>query len=286
MHAIIGATGHVGSAVLSNLLQADQDVLAITHSEHKKPGLEQTGAKVAVINVKEPNLLAKNLSGADTVFVLMPPGDVSKDSVKEELESVKSLIESLSMAKPKRVVVESTQGAQKGEMIGDLGVLYELEEGVRKLNLPTSVTRAGFYMSNWDVQLENAKQGKILSLFPEDFKMPMVAPQDLGRFNASQLQNKNIKAFEIIDFSGPRLYSARDVANAFSTALKRSVDVEVVPQDKWEESFKSLGFSEISAKSYSRMSKIAFDQSYENQGRPMKGETTLEDYVLNLVKGS
>ncbi len=283
MHAVLGATGHVGSSVISHLLHAGEEVLAITHSHDHVEELTLKGAKVALVDVRDSQKLAETLKGMSSVFVLNPPGDVSKDSLREESETVKSIVEALKIARPERLVVESTQGAQKGEMLGDLGVLFDLEEGIRNLGIPTSVTRAGFYMSNWDAQLESAKNGKIQSLFPADFKMPMAAPRDLGQFNAEKMLEGKNSTFDIVDFNGPTHYSANDVASAFARALNRPVQVEIVPQEKWKESFKKLGFSDISAQSYSRMSEVALNQRYDKSDQSVEGRTTLEEYVSKLV---
>jgi hypothetical protein len=36
-------------------------------------------------------------------------------------------------------------------------------------------------MSNWDASLQTAREeGKVHSMYPPDFKLPMVAPHDLG----------------------------------------------------------------------------------------------------------
>ena len=284
MHAVLGATGHVGSSVLAHLLAAGEEVLAITHSEEKKAELEKDGAIVAVVDVKNSHKLAAVLKEANSVFVLNPPGDITKDSFADELETIHSIVESLSIARPKKLVVESTQGAQEGQQNGDLGTLFELENEVRKLDIPVSVTRAPFYMSNWDMQLEQARKGKIQSIFPADFKMPMASPKDLGKYNAEKLISGNFEDFEINDFNGPKLYSAQDVADAFAKALNRKVEVEVIPEDKWVEYFASMGFSEQSAISFAEMSRLAFEHDYDNQNEAVMGETTLDDYIKELCQ--
>ncbi len=284
MHAVLGATGHVGSSVLAHLLNAGEEVLAITHSEEKKELLEKKGAMVAVVDVKNSHKLAAVLKEADSVFVLNPPGDITRDSFADELKTVHSIVESLSIARPKKLVVESTQGAQEGHQNGDLGTLFVLEKEIRKLDIPVSITRAPFYMSNWDMQLDNAKKGKIQSIFPADFKMPMASPEDLGKYNAEKLISENFQEFEINDFNGPRLYSAQDVADAFAKALNKNVAVEVIPQEEWAEYFVSMGFSEQSAKSFAEMSRLAYEHVYDNQSEALHGETTLDEYIRELCQ--
>ena len=68
---------------------------------------------------------------------------------------------------------------ERVEMIGELlepirgtrvakytGLTADFVKGVKATAIPASVTRAGFYMSNWDLQLESARKGKVQSFFP------------------------------------------------------------------------------------------------------------------------
>ena len=51
MYVVMGATGHVGSAVLNALLEHHEPVVALTHDAKKQPALERRGAHVAVADV-------------------------------------------------------------------------------------------------------------------------------------------------------------------------------------------------------------------------------------------
>jgi uncharacterized protein YbjT (DUF2867 family) len=286
MHTVLGATGHVGSIVVQELLERKQSVLAVVHSEKKASEVKSWGAEVATLDIKDVLAIAKSLQRSESAFILMPPGNVKKDSVSEENESVSAIVDAVAKSGIRRVLVESTLGSQAGEGLGDLSSLHALEEGLKDLGIQVQITRAAYYMSNWDVQLVSAKKGTIQSFFPEDFKLPMVAPEDLGRFNAQKLAEPFSKSFEVYNFSGPRDYSANDVAKAFSQALRTPVQVEVIPQEKWIESFQALGFSEKSAASYSKMTKIAMNRDYSVEGTHVRGPTSLDDYISNIVKKS
>jgi hypothetical protein len=51
-----------------------------------------------------------------------------------------------------KVVAESTGGAQPRDRIGDLNVLWELEEGLSRQTIPAAINRAAYYMTNWDAR--------------------------------------------------------------------------------------------------------------------------------------
>jgi uncharacterized protein YbjT (DUF2867 family) len=83
---------------------------------------------------------------------------------------------------------------------------------------------------------------------------------------------------------GPRLYSPNDVAQAFSQALGRPVEVQVIPRDRWEQAFLDLGFSPAAAQSYTRMTEVSVDSGFEVAEDGLRGTTTLEAYIRALVR--
>ncbi|WP_191575922.1 hypothetical protein [Achromobacter insolitus] len=170
-------------------------------------------------------------------FLLNPPAAPRTDTDVVERHTVVNILAALEGAKLEKVVAESTGGAKPGSRIGNLNVLWELEEGLRTKTLPKAVNRAAYYMSNWDRSLETVRHtGLLQSLFPAHLAIPMVAPQDLGEIAAARLMSgpddRGVRYME-----GPRPYTPHDVARAFAQALHRPVEVQVVPREKWQHVF-------------------------------------------------
>ncbi len=138
-------------------------------------------------------------------------------------------------------------------------------------------------MSNWDSLLGTVRStGKLPSMFPADLPIPMVAPQDLGRFAADRLSSGTDDA-GVRYVEGPRRYSSGDVARAFSEALGRPIAVEVTPRAEWYDAFLRLGFSEAAALSYTRMTELSLDNGFDMPADAWRGTTTLELYITSLV---
>jgi hypothetical protein len=62
------------------------------------------------------------------------PAKPSTDTVAEEQKTLSSILKALENSGIEKVVAESTYGAQPGEGVGDLGVLYDMEEQLKKMN--------------------------------------------------------------------------------------------------------------------------------------------------------
>lgn len=283
MDIILGATGHVGSEVAKNLISRGENITVVTHDPAKKEIWCNRGAEVAVVDVHETKALAALFQKGQRLFFLNPPADPSLDTVKEEKITVYSILEAIKGSGIEKVVAESTYGAQPGDGIGDLGVLQEMEEGLKELGVSTTILRAAYYMSNWDNFLESAKtENQIYSLYPLDFKIPMVAPADIGKVAAELLQEP-ISSVGTYYIEGPEKYSARDVAEAFSEVLGKEVHVKVIEEGEWEPWLLRMGFSQAAAESMIKMTKIMLEEKYEKPASPIRGTTTIKEYVNGLV---
>ena len=283
MHIIIGSTGHVGSALAQSLLARNEAVTVVTRDAGKAEPLKTKGAHVAQVDVFDTAALHRVIKTGQRLFVLNPPAAPSTDTVAEERRSLRAIVAAIEGCTLEKIVAESAYGAQPGDGIGDLGVLYDLEQALRAGNAPFSAIRAAYYMSNWDASLESAsKEGKVHSMYPPDFKLPMVAPHDLGEF-AARLMRGPAQSSGPHYAEGPERYSAGDVAQAFAEALGRPVQVAVTPPVQWEQAFRSQGFSEAAAKSYAAMTRITLETKEEPE-KPERGTTSLREYISALVK--
>jgi uncharacterized protein YbjT (DUF2867 family) len=283
MNIILGGTGHVGSETAKTLLSRNEPVTIVSHSEEKKSDWEQKGARFAVADVHDTEALAEVFKTGRDLFLLNPPASPSVDTVKEEKRSLYSILEALSTSPIKKVVAESTYGAQPGDSIGDLGVLFEMEEALRDLDIPHAIIRAAYYMSNWDNFIESAKtEGIIYSMYPEEFKFPMVAPSDLGVV-ASGLLEGSIDKKEIYYVEGPERYSPADVAKAMSRILGKVVKVKVLQEGEWMPWLLNMGFSQAAAESMVKMTEITLNQQYEMPTNFYRGSTTLEEYLRGSI---
>lgn len=283
MYIVSGATGHIGSVVASTLLEHKLPVTVIIHNPEKSGYWHRLGATVAVLDVLETEQLRSVLQSGKRLFLLNPPAPPNTDTVTLELKTVASFLEALKDSGIEKVVGESTYGAQPGKGLGDLGVLYEMEQGLKAQGIPNSIIRGAYYMSNWDIALASASEkGQISTLYPADFKMPMVAPEDIGKI-AARLLMAPVEDTGLHYVEGPQPYSAADVAAAFSTALNKPVKVVTTPKDQWQTTLENGGFSTTAAASMVAMTDITLREGYEKPDTPERGATTLQEYITALV---
>jgi uncharacterized protein YbjT (DUF2867 family) len=286
MYVVMGATGHVGSATAAALLARGTQVTIVTRDAQHAGAWREKGADVAEADVEDVASLRAAFRQGRRAFLLNPPADTSLDTDLVERRTVAGILAALADSGLEKVVAESTGGAQRGSRIGDLSVLWELEQGLARTPIPAAINRAAYYMSNWDAQLDAIrKTGKLSTMFPADLAIPMVAPRDLGEVAAQRLVS-SLDDVGIRYVEGPKRYSSAEVAKAFSNALGRPVEVIVTPRAQWKDAFRKLGFSEAAADSYARMTGVSIDGGFDMRKDSVRGTTTIEAYVRDLLARS
>jgi uncharacterized protein YbjT (DUF2867 family) len=268
------------------LLDRKEPVTLVLHSSDKAWEWQQRGARTEVADVHDTEALHAVFRQGQRLFLLNPPAAPATDTAREERKSVASILAALNGSGLRKIVAESTYGAQPGGSVGDLGVLYELEQGLAAQPIPASLIRAAYYFSNWDTALASArKDGQVMSLFPADFALPMVAPRDIAQL-AARLLTEPLGHTGLHYIEGPARYSAADVAAAFAAALHRPVAVDAVARPQWADTLLQLGFSPAAADSLAAMTGVTLDERYAQPQNPVRGTTTLTQYIKDLVKAT
>jgi len=288
MFVVMGATGNIGSMVVDSLLSQRKPVLALIHSPEKAAELEGRGAKTAVVDARDPQALRAAFKRGRRAFLLNPPAAPSTDTDAEETATVRSILEALKDSGLEKVVAASTMGAAAGSAIpprtGDSSVLYAFEQGLAVQPIPAAIDRGAYYLSNFALQIEEIrKTGRLQTMFPADFRLPMVAPEDLGQVAARRLTS-GLDDVGMVSIEGPTRPTFGDVADAFAKVLQSDVRVVTTPRDQWVEAFKSQGFSAMAADAYARMTALAIDGPSMPESETEKGQTSLHAYIKKLVE--
>jgi uncharacterized protein YbjT (DUF2867 family) len=241
MYAVTGITGQVGGVVARLLLAAGQDVRAVVRDAAKGEVWAKQGCEVALADVNDQQALQHAFEGTEGVFVLLPPTFDPTPGFPEAHKTIDTLRAALAAAKPSKVVVLSTIGAQATQP-NLLNQLQILEQELGTLPMPVAFLRAAWFIENaaWDVA--PARDSGIVPSFlqPLDKPVPMVATADIGRV-AAELLRESWTGRRIVELEGPQRISPDMIAASFARLLGRDVSMTVVPRDTWEDLFRSQG---------------------------------------------
>ena len=240
MFAITGITGNVGGEVARNLLAAGRPVRAVVRDVRKGEAWAKRGCDLVGADINEAAALTAAFKGSEGVFVLVPPNFDPSPDFREARTTAATLSSALDAARPGKVVYLSTIGAQAthSNLLSQHAII---EHALRKLSLPITFLRPGWFMENstWDVA--PAKSGVIPSyLQPLDKPVPMVATADIG-CSAAELLQETWSEHRVVELEGPQRVTPNEIASTFAHLLGRPVRVEAVPRETWESLFKLQG---------------------------------------------
>ncbi|WXA85839.1 NmrA family transcriptional regulator [Pendulispora rubella] len=268
------------------LLERGERVEIVTRDEGKADAWRRRGARAVVVDVHDTGALRRVFQGGKRLYLLNPPAPPSTDTAREERATLSSILSALEGSGLEKIVAQSTYAAQPGDRIGDLGVLYEMEQALAAQPIPSSILRGAYYMSNWEASLETVMAKRELpSFYPTDMVFPMVAPSNLGEV-AARLMTEPLGSSRLVHVEGPERYSPNDVAAAFGAALKTVIRAVEIPRADRVAVLRSMGFSEPAAESFSAMTDAAMRAEIPAPEHAIRGTTSLATYVTQRVQVS
>ncbi|MBA1143545.1 NmrA family NAD(P)-binding protein [Mesorhizobium neociceri] len=284
MYAITGITGKVGGVLARSLLAKGLPVRAVLRDAAKTNEWRDRGCDIALAEMDDAASLTSAFSGAAGVFILPPSEFDPEPGFPEARRVIAAVTAALAKARPGKIVCLSTIGADAPHE-NLLTQRTLLEQSLREIGLPVTLLRPAWFMENalWDVA--SARDEGVLYSFlqPADKPVAMVATQDVGRLAAMLLQEE-WSGTRVVELEGPARVSPNDIARAFATALERTVRVETVPRESWEQIFRTQGTRNPSP----RMRMLdGFNEGwieFSEHGRSaVKGMTTLDDVIAELA---
>lgn len=284
MYAITGITGQVGGAVARALLGAGKQVRAVARDPAKAAYWIEQGCAFARAEMDDPVALTAAFSGAEAVFILLPPVFDPSPGFREAKSVITAVRAALLATKPDRVVCLSTIGADSARP-SLLDQLCLMEQKLRTLPMPIAFLRACWFMENaaWDVAA--ARENGVIPSFlqPLDRAIPVIATDDVGSAAAALLQ-QTWQGARIVELQGPALVSPLDIAATLAALLGKPVRAEAVPREEWETLFRAQGMTNP----LPRVQMLdGFNQGWIAFGAPgaeqLRGSTTLAQALRALV---
>jgi uncharacterized protein YbjT (DUF2867 family) len=287
MYAITGITGKVGGALARSLLAEGQPVRAVLRDAAKANEWRDLGCDIALAEMEDAASLTSAFTSAAGVFILPPSEFDPEPGFPEARRVIAAVTAALAIGRPGKVVCLSTIGADAPHE-NLLTQRTLMEQSLEEIGLPVTFLRPAWFLENalWDIPSARDEGALRSFLQPADRPLPMVATQDVGRLAAALLQEE-WSGTRVVELEGPARVSPNDIARAFTAALERTVRVETVPRESWEQIFRAQGMRNP----LPRMRMLdGFNEGwieFSEYGRSaVKGVTTLDSVIAELIMAS
>jgi uncharacterized protein YbjT (DUF2867 family) len=299
---VFGSSGKTGGAAVKTLSELKSTsapnitIRAVARSTSKIADLAPK-AELAAADLNDATQVTAALSGAHSVFILVPPRFDGYDVNVSATEIAKAFKQAVH-ANPsiRRIVVLSSIGAELLEGSGIISTLHTLEQALLGIVPELIFIRAGFFVENWANSAGPALKEPytLFSAINADKHIPQVATVDIGKTIAkyltipsAELPAPQYHGAIVVELSGPKEASATDVAAAFAAASSHAVAASTVPGEALEAVFSKVlpgsilpGYIEM-VKGFNA-DRIVF--SKENLYVKERGTTPLETVIAEIVK--
>lgn len=215
---VTGATGTVGSPLVTRLLQEGVDVRALTRSPTKAD--LPAGVEAVEGDLLDVDALRGAMRGVDSMFLLSAV-------IPEELAATLTALNVAREAALKGVVYLSVYKAEEFTDVPHQNAKHAAERMIEQRGLPTTVLRPAYYMQN-DLRLKDAIVGA--GLYPSPIGSSGVSAVDIGdivEVAARELLRRAAAPEplprEIYDLVGPEALTGADVAAIWSDVLGKPV---------------------------------------------------------------
>jgi uncharacterized protein YbjT (DUF2867 family) len=246
MYVVTGATGNTGRVVANRLLDQGKQVRVIGRNQERLHPFVARGAEASVADVSDQAALTRAFTGAEGVYVMIPPNATSQDFRSEQRRVAKAIAGALESAQVKHAVALSSIGADKEAGTGPVAGLHEFEEILNRVaGLNVLHLRAGYFMENTLGQAEAiSKMGYAVGPLRGDLKLPMIATSDIGNKAAELLLALDFKGKQTHELLGQRDLSMDEAASIIGKAIdKPDVKYVQLPSEQIQPVFLQLGMS-------------------------------------------
>ncbi len=214
MLLVFGATGHIGSELVSLLSSKGVMAVAVTRNpEHIAP---LPGIRWARADLSEPASLAPLFADVDGMFLLTANG---ADLARLQTNA----IEAARRARVRRVVKLSALGASDHSHSPIARAHHEAEAALIASGLPWTILRPHVFMQNLlDQAATIAQEGRFYAA-SGDGKIPFIDARDIAAVAAAALTQEGHEGEKYV-LTGPEALSYYDVAGILSDVLGHRVE--------------------------------------------------------------
>lgn len=220
---VLGATGHIGTALVHQLLEKGHRVTAVARPSARLDALAQAGATPAAGSVDDAAFLTQVLRGRDAAFLMLPPNVTAPDVLAYTDQVGEAIAQAVRDADLPQAVHLSSIGADQPAGTGPVVSVHRQEARLNAIaGLSVAHLRPAYFMENLLASIGMIQQMGITGgAIRPDVQSPMIATKDIAAKAAELLDAGSFENQSVHYLLGPRHYSQQEATAAIGQAIGR-----------------------------------------------------------------
>jgi uncharacterized protein YbjT (DUF2867 family) len=233
---ITGATGNISSGIITQLKGSEHRLQALVRNPEKAQDLKRQGVELRVGDLEKPWTLGSAFAGADTVWILAPPGPRAPEQCSNALWAARQ-------AGARHVVRLSAIGASHTAptINSRLHALSDAE--LAASGIPFTILKPHYFMQNLLMAAQSIAQQGAMYFALADGKMGLIDSRDISEFAAHVLTNAGHEG-KTYTLTGPASVSMHQIAAAISEAIGKTVKYVPVTAEAERKTILQMGIDE------------------------------------------
>lgn len=232
---VSGATGQQGGAVANHLLERGFNVRVLTRQPGKQTAqiLKKRGAEIIQGDFGDQKTLSRAFEGVYGAFSIQEEGP-------NETTYGKAFAEAANDASIKHFIYSSASGASQDTGLPQFESKWEIEQHIRKLELPFTIFRPVFFMDNWVTLFkDDLLSGEINLPFSPKTSLQQIAVDDIGAFAALAFEKPETWKGKAVELAGDELTMSQ-TAKVSSNLFNRDISYSQLPWKEYEKQMKAI----------------------------------------------
>lgn len=288
-YIITGSLGNISSPIVAKLVHAGHAVTVISSNNERNAQIQTAGATPAIGSVEDAAFLTKTFSGADAVYLMIPPNFSATDFFAYQQKVADNYVNAIRANGIKNIVVLSSIGAHMRKGAGPIDGLGYLEEklaaveGLNVLNLRPSY----FYMNLLGMGGMMKAANMMGSNFgDQDEKLVLTHTKDIAEIAANHLLNLDFKGQSVAYISSDERHP-NEIAAVLSQSVGKNAPWVTFSDEQALNGMLQMGVPKTMAESYAQMGKSIreglIQADYWKSKAPVRGKIKLEDFAKEFA---
>ena len=225
---VTGATGHQGGAVISNLIDKGFRVKAITRNPSSAAAQNLKGKNTEIIkaDLNYPETYKDHLKDVDGVFCAL----TFENGIQKEIRQGIALADLAKENNIRHFVYSSGLGVELNTDIPHWKSKFEIENYIRKINLPSTIIRPASFYENYLIPQVKSRlaKGKLVSPVSKDKLQQFISTRDIGKIGATILINPDKYLNKTIPIAAATM-GGEEAAAIFSETWNKKITYQKLP---------------------------------------------------------